>query len=452
VDFLKEKKVALLADEMGLGKSVQVIKALDYYNLKNSVSGCVARVLVVCPAIVRRNWLNEFRTWSETGIEPSVLENRADFEKWDLRSAIVSYDGASHPQLQGRYFTHLVLDECHYLKSPTAVRTKAILGKEGICHKSSRIWALSGTPMPNHAGELWTTLYTFGRTKMSYGSFVSKFCITDGGKNKFTRGRPIILGSNPKTRGELQKLLQPIFLRRKASDELKLPPIRFGDVYVKKPNTLPPDLLSELDVAKLKEEKLFMQRLVRSAEFKDEEKAVQLLPTLAQSVATLRRYTGLMKVESLCELVTEEFENQVYGKIVIFAVHRAVVEGIRKRLIMLDPVIITGESHPAARDWALERFAVNRGPNRSDILIANVKAAGIGVNMTHCNQVLFAEQDWTPSVNEQALKRCHRLGQQQSVFVRRAILDDSLDARIVKVLWKKTNEIQLTLDKNHNNP
>ena len=125
-------------------------------------------------------------------------------------------------------FDLLVLDEVHYLKSKDAKRTRTILGKDGWIHRADRTWALSGTPTPNHAAELWPLLVCFGVTKLSFQAFVREYC-------RFieTTWGMRIVGTRMEKVPELKKLLSKIMLRRTKKDVLPdLPPMLFGEVTV----------------------------------------------------------------------------------------------------------------------------------------------------------------------------------------------------------------------------
>lgn len=436
--FLRAHRAAILADEMGLGKTRQVIAALNPEGKS---------ALVICPAIARRNWQDEFAKVS--GVSAHIIETKRDISKWDRHSHLITSYNFAHSLLQFirertrgivPIFQAVIPDEGHFLKNPQAKRTKYILGKGGLCHYSSRIWVLTGTPMPNHAGELWTLLYTLGATKLRYHAFVKKFCNCFGGFNPKTKNYDpfVITGTKRESMPELREILKPVMLRRLTKDVINLPPLRFGHVYLEKPKNLERDLLTDLDLEKLKEEQNQLGGEI----------TLEKLSYLAPSVSTLRRYTGLQKVSSLAALFDEELRLEAYPKIVIFAIHRDVIEGLRRRLSSWSPYVITGATTSKDRDRQLELFNKPLGTGR--IMLANILAAGTAINLQVSNQVFFAEQDWVVGNNAQALKRCHRIGQDKSVFVRTASLENSLDDRINQLLKRKTQEICEVMDRGEN--
>jgi SNF2 family DNA or RNA helicase len=431
VAFLKNKKVALLADEMGLGKSAQVIRALR-----------TPSVLIICPAIARLNWKREFKKFGNPTWKPFVVEKASDLTNWNQKDPlIVSYHFAPQILKTGFSFDALILDEVHYLKNRKSVRTKAIFGAEGLCHRALVIWGLSGTPMPNHAGELWPILRVFGATKLPYYDFVKKFCNCTGG---FQHGRyaPLIIaGSKKRAIPELRILLKKIMIRRRAKDVLDLPPIRYGEIFIEKKKYLADDLLETFDKEKLKEENAFLKEQLKLN--------TDALAFSASSISTLRRYTGLMKVEQVSELVDSELDIGLYDKIVIFCIHRQVVKGLRRRLWKYHPLTLHGGDAASIRMSNIDRFNTRK---ENKVMIANITAAGTAINLTSCSQVLFLEQDFVPGSNAQAIKRCHRIGQTEKVFVRVANLTKSLDGRVNEILMRKTKDIILTFEgENHAN-
>ena len=164
---MAERPFALLADDMGLGKTAQAILAADMVNAQ--------RILIICPAVARLNWKREFHEFSIFDRDFVVCLRTMDRPG---QSSVVSYDYAvaNHSWLISMQWDLVIVDESHFLKEPTSKRTRVIYGIDGIIRKTKRLWCLSGTPAPNHAGELWPMLFTFGATRLSYEQWVKKFC------------------------------------------------------------------------------------------------------------------------------------------------------------------------------------------------------------------------------------------------------------------------------------
>lgn len=429
VDWLKTRRFGLLADEMGLGKTVQAIRAFEELGLN--------RVLVICPAVARMNWKIEFERWSKKSPKffvPTQIRER--LTPYSLDSVICSFEYASRSDgLKDHAFDLIVIDEVHFLKSIEARRARLILGKDGLVHKTKRTWVLSGTPAPNHAGELWTLLYVFGVTRLQYTAFIETYCETVYGP----RGLQI-LGTKRAKIPELKTLLQNFMKRRLKKDVLKdLPPIFMSEIAVE-PGTV---VMSETLTAELKSKIAKETALVQEILLKSEN-PMAVLEGLADSVSTLRRYIGLQKVGPAVEMVKGELEMGLYSKIVIFAVHREVVLQLIQGLKAFNPVAIYGGISPEVRQENVRRFQTDP---KVQVFVGNILAAGTNLTLTAAHQVLVVEPDWVPGNNAQAVMRCHRIGQENTVYARFMVLgDNSLDGKVTRVLRKKTKELTEIFD------
>jgi SWI/SNF-related matrix-associated actin-dependent regulator 1 of chromatin subfamily A len=446
IQWLLRKRVSLLADEMGLGKSVQSILSTE--NKK--------RILIVCPAVARLHWLNEFNKFSNTSRDFAIVRTKKDSPS-NSQSVIVSYE------LLRSFgeFDAIIIDEIHYAKNTGAQRTHDVFGagkvsfkgkppRKGILHEqkpSTKIIAISGTPAPNHAGELWPILYTFGKTSLNYDDFVQRFCVVSKrsfGQKVYTQ----ITGTKRERIPELRQILNGIMLRR-TKEEVghMLPKVSYSTIVVEEGKVdldieasfvqyvFPKDRVSELE-AKLKEEVDLVRRAINS-------KDIETLKGLAKSVSTLRRYIGIQKVEKTAELVAGELRSGLYKKIVIFAIHQAVIEGLRVRLKEFNPLTLYGGSKFNTAHSNIEKF---QKYDKFQVFIGNIQACGIAINLTAAHNVLMVEQEWTPASNAQAIARCHRHGQTKPVMVRMVGLANSLDEKVAEILKRKTNELTELMD------
>lgn len=441
-DFLKPRRHALLADDMGLGKTPQAIFAAHELGLKN--------ILVVCPAVAKFNWQNEFLKFI----------NRASYVAGDgethhkKHTVICSFEYAAKftDLYKKRAWDLIIVDEWHFLKEPSATRTKNIIGRNGIIHSSKRLWALTGTPAPNHAGELWTVLFTFGFTSLSYDGFIAKYC-----KSHFKQGigyqRLEITGTNVKTAPELKGILKKMSLRRLKKNVLKdLPSISHNQLYIKgesdeKLFKSHPELKLKmrLELEKLKEELGY--------DFLDigDHKLLDSLSFLADSISSLRRYHGLKKVSEVAEIVVSELGAKAYEKIIIFGIHTDVLNSLKiaiKNKIEQTHLKKTFKTATITGKTKDRQGEVDRFQNDPDcrIFYGNIIAAGTAITLTAASEVLFIEQDFVPGNNRQACDRAHRYGQVNPVNVRYASIANSLDDKMTATILRKIKEIQTFLD------
>lgn len=446
IAFLSQRSHAVLADEMGLGKTIQAIRGLDRIHAK--------KTLILCPSVARINWFRELEEWAQTKRTYKIMHKLTDRTESKEDSVICSFDYAlhNHKYLKEHGFDVLIVDEAQFIKDPTAKRTKAVLGTDGIIRGCKRTWLLTGTPAPNNASELWVMLYTFGQTKLTYQKFIDYFCTV----RKTTFG-PKITGTKLDTIPYLQELLKPIMLRRLKKDVMsQLPPIqhRYFSVYPGEVDLevspsfthyfLPEDRRIELMDRLHKEQKLLEDVFYNMQS--GNEAALAVINGLSNSVSTLRRYVGLQKVEGAVEWVDKQFRFANLKKLVIFALHTDVIEGLRSNLREFKPVVVFGKTPPEKRQRRIDKF---QNDPKCKIFIGNIKAAGTAINLTAAHTMLFVEQDWVPGNNAQAVMRCHRIGQENPVSVYYVTLYDSIDHHVLVVLKKKIKELTSLFDTNN---
>jgi len=402
--WLSSRKHALLADDLGLGKTAQAIRAARLVDAR--------AILVICPASVVVNWQREFAKFWPDGPEPEV----------------VSYDRAMRGQVEDRKLDLLVADEAHFLKTPQSKRTRAIFGEKcdgvgGLVERADRVILLTGTPMPNHPAELWPALRALFPEQITgtsgkpyaYWQFVSKFCKTRD--NGF--GLQIV---GAKNHDLLREKLAPVMLRRLKAEVLPdLPEISFDPLYVE----------GRIGVAGPEAE------LVREALAKD---GVDGLKRVASHVATLRRLTGMAKVEPVVEWVREWLEG-CDRKIVLFAHHREVIQYLIDTLgNEYRSALVVGET--LDRQKQVDVFQT--GPAR--VFIGQNTAAGTGITLTAASDLVLVESSWVPAENAQIAGRIHRIGQKTGCQVRFATLAGSIDEDIQRAVARKTADISAILD------
>lgn len=432
----------LLADEMGLGKTRQAILGLG--------SVLAKKVLIICPSVARINWLREIELWSEQKNHIEIMTSLTD-KPQSPGVVICSFDYSTRNfrELNQITWDVLIVDEAHFLKSHDALRSKAVLGSSGLVRSTKKCWLLTGTPAPNHAGELWIMLYVFGVTKMTYDAFIREFCIL----RPTTYGLKIV-ANRPEKFPELRSMLAKIMLRRLKKDVMKeLPPISFHHVNVEPglvdfeilPSFtqffMPTDRRKELTAEINRQQKLLEDVFTNMSQGNDNK--INAIESIAQSVSTLRRYVGLQKVDPAVELIRGELESKAYDKIVIFAIHRDVIENMRLGLRDFGAVVIYGGTDPEKRQKNIDRFQNNP---KCRVFIGNIHAAGTAITLTKAHHVVFVEQDWVPGNNAQAIMRVHRIGQEQPVSVRFVLLDGTIDTKIGYILKRKTEQLTQIFD------
>jgi SNF2 family DNA or RNA helicase len=430
----------LLADVPGLGKTAQAITAA------NSIPW-IQDILVVVPAIARVNWQREWARWSP-GREVTVVYKLADCPARPRGVLIVSANALSidtkHGKrlrriLNGKVWDLAIVDEAHYFKDIKSRRTRGLYGQNAagercVIAKAVRRWMLTGTPMPNHPGELWPMfraiwphLIRAGHGgPMTYEDFILTYCQVK--KNEMGELVPI----GVKSPAQLRALLDMVMLRRTVVDGL--PPLIWQDE----------PFLVECGTREL-------ARLERHPEFQDMSNVLAAIESTSQGLegleddylhmATLRRLTGRLKAKAAAEYIDYVLQHDT--KAVILAVHREVIEVLEEELAHLNPAVVHGGKTNRQQVEAIDKL--NNDPT-CRVAIGQIETVKTAINMQAATEVIFVEQQFTPSDNSQAVARAHRRGQKYPVNVSVLAIAGSFDEVIQRVLARKSKAINSVLE------
>lgn len=438
--FLADNKHALLADIMGVGKSAQAIRACDHIGAK--------KIVVVCQASKRMDWKNEFPKFETLKRKTQIFYKCVSKSKFSENEVvIVSYDMVGQllnaMEKAGWAPDVLIIDEVQFLKSVDAKRTKYVLGKHGLVRKAKYIWLLSGTPMLNHAGEIWSWLYTLfpktitleGEDKpLTYERYTDRYCL-----KKETRWGTQIYGS--KNLPELRERIAPIMLRRTVEMTKNLPSAHLELISIaRKEITHPEDLRNLAMIDQIKGLKLLKEITEQIEEGRDVDLAT--LEENADHMAYLRQLTAIAKAKPVAGILMHELYNAFNKKVVVFGVHRAPMYLLLRylRAYNIPSMVILGGMTDKKKNNFLNMFINNP---LYKVLIGQIDTLGTGIDgLQHAtNEVVFLESSWTPSVNLQAIARVRRLGQRFPVRVRFIGLEDSIDDIVMRIVHRKTAEV-----------
>jgi len=166
------------------------------------------------------------------------------------------------------------------------------------------------------------------------------------------------------------------------------------------------------------------------------------LEQLAPPLATLRRRIGLAKSAHTADMIATELESGV-EKVIIFYHHKdvgaALVEAFSARRAFGTPAHYYGGMNQAKRDAVVARFNKDK---TCRVLVAQIQAAGTGLNLQAAERVVIVEPAWTPALNEQAIARAHRGGQTKRVWASFVCLTGSVDETITTALLRKQRIIE----------
>lgn len=425
----------LIGDEPGLGKTIQALGICNELQTEN--------ILIVCPASIRLNWQREVNSWymnPEKRIHTFLNSKAGMSDRTNV--AIISYELAKHEGLfhgiMERQWDMLIIDEAHYLKTTDATRTRAIFGggrglfaNKFIAQNVENIVALTGTPLPNRPRECYTLARALCHESidwMSYEAFCYRFNpsaqieLEDRIVNREERGRL----------PELQARLRSNFMvRRLKKDVLKdLPDKRYEFAYVE-----PNGEIREV----LRRESLLKFNIKDLRDPKSE---------IWGMLSTIRREMGEAKVPRVIEHMRYLLDTVEVPKVVVFAHHRSVMDALAHGLAKYGVVQVRGGMSSINKDAAVQKF--QHDPD-TRIFLGQMDSAGFGIDglQNVCDHVVFAEPAWVPGTNEQAVDRCHRIGQHSNVLAQFLVVEGSLDERILATVLKKNETIHDSLDRSH---
>jgi SWI/SNF-related matrix-associated actin-dependent regulator 1 of chromatin subfamily A len=442
IAYARRFPTVLIGDDMGLGKTIQAVGIINDDSTIN-------RVLVICPASLRLNWRRELKKWLVTPRQIGIVDDGKSYPAI-ADVVIINYDLASKhaAALRAKEWDLVIIDEAHYLKSPDAKRTVAILGrKQSKKHDAvapipaRRKVFLTGTPIPNRPVEGWWAAEQLG-VMSNFFAFAKRYCAAV--QNRW--GWDFTGASNL---AELQeKLRAGGMIRRLKADVLKELPAKRRCVIELPANGAAKVVKAEADAWADHEATIDALRvaveLAKASENPEDYREAVLKLNKATQVAftemSKRRHdTAVAKVPYVVEHLRGIIEQG--RKVVCMAHHKDVVDAIMAEFP--DAVKVTGDVSMADRQSAVDRF---QNDPLCLLFVGNIQAAGVGLTLTASSHVVFAELDWVPGNVTQAEDRCHRIGQTDSVLIEHLVLEGSMDARMATTLIAKQSVLTAALD------
>lgn len=423
----------LLFWDAGTGKTLPLLSACKHRG---------GRALYLGPPAIRTQVAREaqeFSLFAQKDIQ--VIQTGKDKIALQSKLVICSYDHAIDQKIWKQLFKleweTLVLDEAHALKNSAAKRTRAIYGARidspgALFRRAKKVLVATGTPLVNDPSDLWShvsrllpqVLNELDITKKD--QWIDKFCHV----RQTPYGDKVIGGKNLDV---LKAALKAHVSRVKKTDVLHdLPPLNVSTLWV------PP---TDLDLDGIPDEALAeVERLLRTDELDG-------LEGLATPLATLRRRIGLAKVAHTGDMLLNELESGI-EKAIVFYQHKDVgaglVEQISARTFMKGAVVqYSGGLPQTKRDAVVKAFQHDKNVR---VLVAQIQAAGTGLNLQAAERVIIVEPAWTPALNEQAISRAYRAGQKKRVWTSLVCLEGSIDEQITRALVRKLKIIAEAID------
>lgn len=413
-----------LHDEMGIGKTATTIGALNRLHAR--------RGIVVAPAMLRENWIKEFRRFSNFNLRLCKGRTIHDFVAWSRDAfdvLITSYELATKWRKDfarnGEFLDFLVFDEAHYLKNSEANRTKEMFGDDACGSDCLLEWAchsyhVTGTPMANDPMDIYTFLRFAKAIDMPSPAFMRVFFnFTSSTYGTRTTVKPEMLAT-------LQQLIQNNSIRRTHSQVgMELPPIWMREVLVDG------DTKEIMDVVR---EYPGLEKAIIDA---IEQGGLSFLD--AQHIATLRRLVGKAKAAPYAQMLKWELDSGAKKRVVFF-MHTEPLEYLYAYLTKhgYKVAVVYGRTGDRQSNDAVKEFMED--PN-CDVILINIKKGGVGLTITVGSDIDMFESDWSPAGNAQAIKRVHRYGQENEVTARFITLAKSIDVAVNRIVADKTASI-----------
>lgn len=407
----------ILADDMGLGKTLQMIAVLAAAKER----GEAGISLIVCPASLVYNWLDEFSRFAPhmkvRAVEGTRNERKKIIETSDSCDALVtSYDLLKRDikNYEEKEFEYQIIDEAQYIKNHSTAAAKAVKIISG-----RRRFALTGTPIENRLSELWSIFdYLMPGFLYSYEEFRKKLEI------------PISKNSDEQATRQLKRMVAPFILRRIKSDVLKDLPEKTEEVYYAKMDKKQQQAYDGQVV-------LMKQELDEQTDDSFNRSKIQILAELTRirqiccdPSLVFENYDGeSAKLAACMELLESAIEGE--HKVLLFSQFTSMLEIIEKELDRrnIRHYMLTGATPKKTRMEMVQSFNSDDVP----VFLISLKAGGTGLNLTGADVVVHYDPWWNVAVQNQATDRAHRIGQMKNVSVYKLITKGTIEEKIVSL-------------------
>ena len=451
----------LLGDEQGLGKTKQVIDIAEIKKVKHCL-------IICCVNGLKWNWQNEVATHSDDrawilgqrtnkkgnttigsnadryddllNIDelPKFIVTNVETLRYKVKTGnkvqkkikrkLVWVDEYKYPiteKLQelcdSGEIDMIAVDEFHKCKNPEADQTEQLLS----LHAPIQI-AMTGTPLMNKPVDLYAPLNWLGYEKHTFWQFKYHYCHLGG-----FSGTEVI---GYKHLEEITDTLDTMMLRRLKDDVLDLPEKTLINEYVEMGKEQAriyalahSDIISNIDQLKMANNPLAELIRLRQATGNPE-----ILSDVTESA----------KFDRMEELVDDAVENG--KKVVIFSNWTKITNPAFERLSKkYRGVMITGETKDNLRQEYVNEFQNN---DRVKFIVGTIGAMGTGLTLTAGTVEIFLDEPWNMALKEQAIDRCHRIGQKNNITVYTLLCKDTIDERINDIVEKKGQMAEILVD------
>ncbi|MGZ0654189.1 DEAD/DEAH box helicase [Coraliomargarita sp. W4R72] len=421
---------ACLADDMGLGKTIQVLAALLR---KQAELPDTPPCLLVVPASLIGNWQREAHKFAPSlrvGVahrssqgSGETLHSADDAQLGNYDLVITTYGMLSRLDWLAEVSWHwVVLDEAQAIKNHGTRQSKAVRQLQAQAR-----FALTGTPIENHLGDLWSLF-----------DFINPGLL--GNANQFKRFAKSLASGDGESYAPLRRLVAPYILRRLKTDKgiiTDLPEktemkvfcglsTAQAKLYQQTAKTLETELKSTEGIQRKGLVLAYLMRFKQICNHPD-----QLTKTGDYTPKDSAKFTRLAE---LCSEIESRGE-----KVLIFTQFKEITDPLEACLAEVfgrNGLILHGGTPIKERQAMVERFQREDGP---PFFILSLKAGGTGLNLTAASHVIHFDRWWNPAIENQATDRAYRIGQKRNVLVHKFITTGTLEEKIDKLISGKQN-------------
>jgi len=405
-----------LADDMGLGKTIQTISLLSHIYPKSNKSS-----LIVMPKSLIYNWLSEINKFNPKLTVGIYYGTNRDLEEALKQQIILTTYGTVRNDveiLKELDFEIVVLDESQNIKNIKSQSTKAVM----LLNSNHRL-ALSGTPVENNLGELYS-LFRFLNPKM-FGSAeeFNNFYVNPIQKDN---DREVIL--------ELRKKIYPFILRRTKKQVLKELPEKVEQVLYIEMNDRQKKLYEE--------RRNFYYNLINSQVkehgiAKSQFFILQALNELRQIASNPESKSGDTISSSKRGILVENIKEAVSNnhKVLVFTNFIKTIENICSDLDDMDIKYLSMTGSTKNRQELVDLFQKDK---KYKVFVMTLKTGGVGLNLTSADTIFIYDPWWNKTAEDQAVDRSHRMGQKNTVFSYKLISKGSIEEKILTLQKEKS--------------
>jgi superfamily II DNA or RNA helicase len=463
MNFLKKNKFGgVLADDMGLGKTIQALalllneqqqptEVLDAFEELEMQGGQLSLfdappkrngtlkksppTLILMPTSLIHNWQYEVTKWAPAlrVVVYTGLDRQEKLKQFDKADIILSTYGTTRNDidlLKNYEFNYIILDESQVIKNPMAKISKAVK----TLHAHHRL-GLSGTPVENSLMDLWSQMSFLNPGLLgSYQYFRDEFVL------------PIEKKNDDERKQKLKILIQPFILRRTKEQVAKDLPELSEKLYFSEMAPEQKDLYNET-------RNFYRKRILENMEEYGEQRArffvlkglMQLRQIANHPKMQDPNYAGESGkfddiINTLDSVLSENHRVLIFSQ---FVRHLDLIKThLKKENIPF--AYLTGQTRKRAEE--INSFKEDKD---KPVFLISLKAGGVGLNLTEADYVFICDPWWNPAVEQQAINRAHRIGQDKSVFSYKFISKNTVEEKIL-ILQDRKLKLSADLIQSHN--